>query len=224
MLPEPSPWADPMPQTLLLDASPLPACFYTRPTAEVARDLLGKLLVLDGMAGMIVETEAYLGQNDGASHAAPGPTARNAVMFGLPGISYVYFIYGMHHCLNAVAHPGGHAGAVLLRAIEPMCGLERMRAGRPKAKCPAELANGPGKLTSAFGVTLQQNGLSLAESQLRILLHPCPPALEVAVSPRIGIRKCADWPLRYFVRDHRCVSPSRWNIPRPGEDPAAMRR
>ncbi|MCU0229399.1 MAG: DNA-3-methyladenine glycosylase [Bryobacterales bacterium] len=209
-------WQDLLSVEQLRVAMPLERTFYHRSTAVVARELLGKLLVMEDLAGVIVETEAYLGREDGASHAAAGPTARNGVMFGPAGVSYVYFIYGMHYCLNVVAHPEGEAGAVLLRAVEPLCGLERMRERRQKARRPWELTSGPGKLGQAFGIGARHNGLSLAESALRIVPHPAPGGIEIAVSPRIGIRKCADWPLRFFVGGHPCVSRSRW---RPGLGP-----
>lgn len=204
-----------MTQEDLAGAEVLPASFYARPTALVAQDLLGKLLVFDGLVARIVETEAYLGREDAASHAAPGPTARNAVMFGPPGVSYVYFIYGMYFCLNAVAHAGEHAGAeagaVLIRAAEPLCGLGTMRERRASARCWQDLASGPGKLTRAFGIGRAENGASLVDGPLRFLDLPGAEALDVAVSPRIGIRKCADWPLRFFALGHPCVTSSRLN-------------
>ncbi|MCW5965880.1 MAG: DNA-3-methyladenine glycosylase [Bryobacterales bacterium] len=206
-------WRDRLALEELAVAKPLPASFYTRPTVDVARDLLGKLVVFHGLVARIVETEAYLGCEDSASHAAPGPTARNAVMFGPPGVSYVYFIYGMYFCLNAVAHPGdpASAGAVLIRAAEPLRGLGAMRERRSTARRWQDLASGPGKLTRAFGIGRAENGISLVDGPLRFLELPVGEALVVGVSPRIGIRKCADWPLRFFATDHPCVTSSPLN-------------
>src|SRR5476651_1318105 len=124
----------------------LKRAFYRRPTIEVARDLLGKVLVHGPTAGIIVETEAYLGGDDMAAHSARGITPRTRVIFGPPGHAYVYFIYGMHECLNIVAEPEGVAGCVLIRALEPMTGMDIMRERRGKERIP-DLASGPGKLT-----------------------------------------------------------------------------
>src|SRR5579885_1896801 len=135
----------------------LPRSFYARPTIEVARGLLGKLLVHGKTAGMIVETEAYLGGEDLAAHSARGITARTRVIFGPPGHAYVYFIYGMYECLNLVCEQEGKAGCVLIRALEPLAGVEKMQQRRPKAHSPRDLASGPGKLTLALGITRAQN-------------------------------------------------------------------
>src|SRR5579863_4096512 len=124
----------------------LPRSFYRRSAIEVSRDLLGKILVHGRAAGMIVETEAYLGGNDLASHSARGITNRTRVIFGPPGHAYVYFIYGMHECLNIVAEPENKAGCVLIRALEPLAGLELMRERRHKQGV-SDLTSGPGKLT-----------------------------------------------------------------------------
>src|SRR5579862_9618909 len=124
----------------------LPRGFYARDTIEVARGLLGKVLVHGGTAGKIVETEAYLGGDDLAAHTARGITDRTRVIFGPPGHAYVYFIYGMYECLNLVAEPVGHPGCVLIRALEPVAGIETMQRRRPAAHKPEQLANGPGKL------------------------------------------------------------------------------
>src|SRR5580692_13190781 len=120
--------------------------FYERPTVDVARDLLGKIVVHGPTAGMIVETEAYPGGDDLASHSARGITPRTRVIFGPPGHAYVYFIYGMYECLNLVADPEGMPGCVLIRALDPICGLETMFRRRPAARKIADLASGPGKL------------------------------------------------------------------------------
>src|SRR5207249_9249699 len=132
--------------------------FYARPTVEVTRGLLGKVLVHGPTAGIIVEAEAYLGGDDLASHSARGITGRTRVIFGPPGHAYVYFIYGMYECLNIVAEPAGKAGCVLLRALEPLIGIDLMHARRPTASKPERLANGPGKLTLAMGITRAHNG------------------------------------------------------------------
>ena len=136
----------------------LPRSFYQRPTIEVARDLLGKVLVHGEAAGIIVETEAYLGGDDLAAHSARGITDRTRVIFGRPGHAYVYFIYGMYECLNLVAEPEGQAGCVLIRALEPVAGIDLMRQRRPAARKCEDLASGPGKLTLAMGITRAQNG------------------------------------------------------------------
>src|ERR1044072_886534 len=130
----------------------LPRSFYARPTAEVARGLLGKVLVHGPAAGIIVETEAYPGGDDLASHSARGITNRTRVIFGPPGHAYVYFIYGMYECLNIVAEPEGSPGCVLVRALEPVAGLDVMQRRRPAARKPQDLAGGPGKLTLAMEI------------------------------------------------------------------------
>src|SRR5229473_1417104 len=135
----------------------LPRSFYNRDAVEVARELLGKILVHGRASGMIVETEAYLGGDDLASHSAIGITDRTRVIFGPPGHAYVYFIYGMYECLNLVAEPEGQAGCVLIRAVQPLVGIDIMRTRRPKAKRVEDLASGPGKLTLAMGITRQHN-------------------------------------------------------------------
>jgi len=186
----------------------LPRSFYNRPAVEVARDLLGRLLVRETPRGTlgarIVETEAYLGESDPASHAAPGPTARNAVMYGPPGFAYVYFIYGVHHCLNVVTGPPGHASAVLIRAAEPLEGLEFMRRNRGVERAD-EVASGPGKLAQAFALTRAHNGADLTRGELRIA-RGAPPREPIRRGPRIGIRKNADVPWRFFLEGNPHVS------------------
>lgn len=198
---------------MLANAVPLEKTFYERPTEVVAAALIGVLLVLEDpehgtLAGRIVETEAYLDQHDRASHAAPGPTARNRVMFGESGRSYVYFIYGMYHCLNVVARANRAAGAILIRAVEPLVGLETMEKRRPAAKRWQDLASGPGRLTRAFGISPSHHDLSFAEPPLRLLETVATARNPVMASPRIGIQHCADWPLRFFEKDNPCVSRS----------------
>jgi DNA-3-methyladenine glycosylase len=184
----------------------LKRAFYRRPAVEVARDLLGKLLVHGPTAGIIVETEAYLGGDDLAAHSARGLTDRTRVIFGPPGHAYVYFIYGMYECLNLVAEREGEPGCVLIRAIEPAGGIEIMRRRRPSARKAEDLASGPGKLTLAMGITRAQNGADVTRGALAVRAPASPQRLEIAVSPRIGISKCADWPLRFYIRGNRFVS------------------
>ena len=181
--------------------------FYQRPTVDVARSLLGKVLVHGPAAGVIVETEAYLGGDDRASHSARGITDRTRVIFGPPGHAYVYFIYGMYECLNIVAEPAGHPGCVLVRALEPVAGIEIMQRRRPRARRLEDLASGPGKLTLALDITRSHNGADLTRGPLVVRELPAEPrCVEIDVTPRIGIRECADWPLRFVVRGSRFVS------------------
>jgi DNA-3-methyladenine glycosylase len=200
-------WEDRIPLKALLAASEiLPREFYARPTVDVARELLGKILVHGRTAGRIVETEAYLGLEDRAAHASRGLTNRTRVLFGPPGHAYVYFIYGMYECLNLVAEPEGIPGCVLIRALEPLAGIERMRRRRPAARRPEDLASGPGKLTRAMGITRKLYGADLTRGPLTVRRLPAEPAFDVAVTPRVGIRHCADWPLRFFIAGNRYVS------------------
>jgi DNA-3-methyladenine glycosylase len=194
------------------DGIPLEPSFFARDTAAVARDLLGKVLVSHceegDVSGRIVETEAYLGKGDPGSHASTkGVTARNAVMYGPPATSYVYFTYGMHHMLNLVTEEEGTAGAVLLRALEPLMGTELMRTRRG-AKDEVDLANGPGKVAQALGVDLGQNALRLGEGMLAVLDAPAP-SERVGVSGRIGLTAGDDLPLRFYLEDNRYVSRGR---------------
>jgi DNA-3-methyladenine glycosylase len=190
--------------------APLPKSFYDRPTEHVARDLLGTILehrTPEGAAaGRIVETEAYIGEHDLACHAAAGKTSRTAPLYGPPGIAYVYFIYGMYWCFNAVTRRKGEPSAVLVRALEPVRGIELMRARRPRARNDIELTNGPGKLCLALDIGRKQNLADLRRSSLVIRAGAPVANEEVVVTPRIGITLCADWPLRYFVRDNPWVS------------------
>ncbi len=180
--------------------------FYDRPTVEVARDLLGKLLVHGNTAGIIVETEAYLGGDDLAAHTARGMTPRTRVIFGPPGHAYVYFIYGMYECLNLVVDAEGTPGCVLIRALEPTIGIEIMQHRRPAARKLEDLASGPGKLTLALAISRAQNEADVTRGALVVRRLAEPRKLEIATSPRIGISKCADWPLRFFLRGNRFVS------------------
>ncbi len=192
--------------TLAASSRILRRSFYERPTVEVARDLLGKILVHGRTAGRIVETEAYLGGDDLAAHSARGITNRTRVIFGPPGHAYVYFIYGMYDCLNLVAEPAGKPGCVLLRALEPMAGLEIMRERRPAARSPRQLASGPGRLTLAMGITRAHNGADVTRGDLVVRQLDNEPPHEIQVTPRIGIRHCAEWPLRFIIRDNPYAS------------------
>jgi DNA-3-methyladenine glycosylase len=182
----------------------LDPAFYARDTERVARDLLGA--VLECTAGgtrcraRIVETEAYIGEHDAACHAAAGRTARTEVLYGPPGRAYVYFVYGMHWCVNAVTRRAGLPSAVLIRAAEPLEGLPAMRRRRSRARTDIELTNGPAKLCEALGISGEHHGASLVSSSLRILPGDRIGDAEVAVTPRIGIVRAADWPLRWVVR------------------------
>lgn len=195
---------------------PLPAVFFARGAESVARDLLGAVVVSDvggvRAAGRIVETEAYLGGPDPASHAAEriGRTARNESMFGPAGIAYVYFIYGMHWCLNAVTGGPDVANAVLIRALEPVEGLdvmrERRRARSGRAPVDRDLMRGPARLTEALGITGALDGHDLARPPLVIAQGDSIDNTAVTMGPRIGITRAADWPLRFFLRDCPWVS------------------
>ena len=192
--------------------------FFARPCLEVAPDLLGAYLVhrlADGerLVGRIVEVEAYLGDgSDPGSHAHRGPTRRNQAMFGPPGRLYVYRSYGIHTCANVVCEAEGRGAAVLLRAIEPIEGASRMRAARRLApRTPErEIANGPGKLTQALGITLDDYGQSLLRGRLS-LRRPSrsdPPAV-VARSPRVGLSRARALPYRFYVPGNAFVSRAR---------------
>ncbi len=204
--------------------SVLPREFYERGTLDVARDLIGKVLVHETGAGrasgVIVETEAYIGEDDPACHAAPGPTARNAPLYGPPGIAYVYLNYGIHYLVNAVAEAEGWPAAVLIRALEPLDGIALMRrrrargTGRPaSAFSEAELCRGPGNLTRALGIDLRQNLKDLTGSSLRIeqpiFNHRSQIFNVVEWTPRIGISQAADRPWRCSVVGHDAVSGKR---------------
>ena len=169
--------------------------FYARPTVEVARALLGKVIRHARASARIVEVEAYLGANDPAAHSYRGLTPRTRVIFGPPGHAYVYLIYGMHHCLNIVAEPAGVAGCVLIRAVEPLRGI-------------AAPSNGPGKLTRALGITLAHYGADLTRGPLTVHEPSAAETFAIAVSPRIGITQASDLPLRFFIAGNPFVSRS----------------
>ena len=200
-------WIDPIPiESLLQTSSILPASFYDREPERVAREVLGKIIVHGRTAGRIVEVEAYLGLEDLAAHASRGLTNRTRVIFGPPGHAYVYLIYGMYECLNLVAEPEGKAGCVLVRALEPVSGLERMRKRRPAARKVEDLCSGPGKLTLAMGITRALNGAPVTRGDLTVRAPASSDRFEIAVSPRIGITQSADWPLRFHIAGNRFVS------------------
>jgi DNA-3-methyladenine glycosylase len=201
-------WRDSVGFTDLLAASDiLPERFYARPAAEVARSLLGKVIVHGDTAGRVVEVEAYLGVDDLAAHAAAGITGRTRVLFGPPGRAYVYLIYGVHECLNLVAEPDGIAGCVLIRALEPLCGVGQMKRRRRAAKRRRDLCSGPGKLTAAMGITRALNGFNVTNGgAFEVREWKDSPQVPIATSARIGITKCVDWPLRFYAADNEFVS------------------
>jgi DNA-3-methyladenine glycosylase len=198
------------PQTPL-PLRPLARAFFTRPVVEVARDLLGCILVhesTDGRtSGMIVEAEAYAA-DDPASHAFRGRTDRNAPMFEDPGYAYVYFTYGMHFCLNAVSEPRGKASAVLIRAVQPLEGIELMRARRGAVR-DRDLARGPGRLTQAFGIAREQNRSDLTKPPLMICAGERLPFNDARATPRIGLGTLQDGRLwRFTIKDSPWTSPT----------------
>lgn len=181
--------------------------FFARATEKVARDLLGAVLVRrvgdTVLAGRIVETEAYLAENDAASHSFRGRTRRNEAMFGAAGTLYVYRIYGIHLCANIVTEDAGRGAAVLLRALEPLAGIEWMQKQRGTNALQA-LCSGPGKIAQTLAFSPSENGASFLQQEL--FLFPATTSSEVSVSTRIGISKAADLPLRFFVTGNRFVS------------------
>jgi DNA-3-methyladenine glycosylase len=207
---------------MFASSTPLKPAFFNRDPRQVARALLGKLLIRKTprgiLAGRIVETEAYLGHGDAAAHTAAGKTARNAVLFGPPGRAYVYFIYGNHYCLNVSCLPDGIAGGVLFRALGPLTGIAQMAKARDievedattlaKISFLKKISSGPGRLSEAFGITrTRDNGKNLASprSDLRIVDDGYR-VRRVMVTSRIGIVKAAEQPLRYFIAGSPFVS------------------
>jgi len=199
-------------------ARPLPREFYNRETEIVARELLGAVLEVHSPSGVasgrIVETEAYVGEHDLACHAAAGRTARTEPLYGAPGIAYVYFIYGMYWCFNAVTRAENEPSAVLVRAIEPVEGMALMRRRRAKARRDVDLTNGPGKLCLALGIGREHNGARLDRPPILIRGGESVANADVVVTPRIGITQSADWPLRYFIKDNAFVSKTPASFPR----------
>jgi DNA-3-methyladenine glycosylase len=196
---------------------PLPTDFYDRDTEIVARELLGAVLECHSSEGIvsarIVETEAYLGEHDLACHAAAGRTARTEPLYGRPGIAYVYFIYGMYWCFNAVTRAEHEPSAVLVRAVEPLTGIAIMKSRRPKARRDVDLTNGPGKLGLALGIDARHNRAQLDRPPLLIRAGEAVADGDVTVTPRIGITQSADWPLRWFVSDNPYVSTTPSHFP-----------
>jgi DNA-3-methyladenine glycosylase len=201
--------------------SRLPRAFYARPTLDVAADLIGAVLVHERRgartSGRIVEAEAYIGEEDPACHAAPGPTRRNQPLYGPPGCAYVYLNYGIHCLVNVVTEPEGSPAAILIRALDPIEGIDLMRRRRrrpAKGRRPlrgrldeAELCRGPGNVTTAMGITLAENRVDLCGSRLYVeRRRAAGPA--VAWGPRIGIRVGTDRPWRVYVPGHPAVSRS----------------
>jgi DNA-3-methyladenine glycosylase len=197
-----------------LAAERLRRSFFERSVHEVARDLVGCRLLFEGCGGTIVETESYE-RDDPACHAFVGLTERTRVLFGPPGRAYVYLSYGIHSLLNAVCEPPGEAAAVLIRALEPTDGLERMRARRGR-RPDHDLCSGPGKLTEALGIGLALNDADLCADPFLLAPPPGPPP-EVVVGPRIGITKATERPLRFCAAGNPHVSrpqPSRTARPK----------
>jgi DNA-3-methyladenine glycosylase len=198
----------------------LPRTFYDRPTLDVARDLLGLVLVHDRRgvrtSGVVVEVEAYIGESDPACHAAPGPTKRNAPLYGIPGHAYVYLNYGIHCLVNVVTEAHGSPAAVLIRALDPLEGVDvmrrrRARASRGRTRRPGatiathDLCRGPGNLTMAMGITLAENRVDLLGRRL-FLEDRGLPVGPIAWGPRIGIRVGTETPWRAWVAGHPAVS------------------
>jgi DNA-3-methyladenine glycosylase len=185
--------------------APLDASFFDRSVHEVARELVGCTLTFAGVGGVVVETESYEA-DDPACHAFGGRTARNQVLFGPPGFAYVYFSYGIHNLLNAVAEPAGSAAAVLIRALEPRHGLEAMRRRRRRSE-PTELCSGPGKLTQALGIGLDVNGSSLLAPPFELRGRDEGGAgVEIVAGRRIGITKAAELEWRFCAGGSRFLS------------------
>lgn len=201
-----------------VNLNPLPREFYARETLTVARDLLGKCLVRRDagarLAGIITEVEAYIGETDRASHASPGPTARNAPMYGPPGYSYVYLIYGIHHCLNVVTERAGFPAAILIRAIEPVAGLAIIQQRRGPQRLPANLTCGPGRVCHALDIDRSLNNADLCAADALLWIEDAAPipAARIGQSPRIGVRGDqaaleARW--RFYIRDSPWISGAR---------------
>jgi len=188
----------------------LPETFFARDTKRVARDLLGAYMAHfspEGLTvGKVVETEAYLGRHDPACHSARGPTARNAVMFGPAGFLYVYLIYGMYYCVNVTTDGAEVPAAVLLRALEPVAGVELMGQRRGTSHI-RQLCRGPGRLARAMGIDRSLNGTSAVDGPVRFY-PPLPGEArpDIVAAPRIGVREAVDWPLRFYIRDNPFVS------------------
>jgi DNA-3-methyladenine glycosylase len=184
--------------------SVLPRSFYERAPETVAPELLNKVVVVGRRAARIVEVEAYRGTDDPASHAFGGPTPRAAIMFGPPGRLYVYLSYGVHWCANVVAHVPGVAGAVLLRAAEPIAGVDEIRAARPAARRDRDLLAGPGRLCAGLGIGPDHLGVDVVgtRSPVRVVDDGTAPPERPAIGPRVGISRAVADPLRFSVPGH----------------------
>ena len=198
---------------------PLPRRFYLRPARAVARDLLGCIVVSRRghslAAGRVVETEAYLGPEDAASHAAFRPGSRS-LFYGDGGFAYVYLNYGIHYCLNAIAGAAGRPGCVLIRALEPVAGLATMARRRGVDADSTRLASGPGNLTRALGIAVRDNGADLTRGLLTIEPSDRPRDFRIASGPRIGITRATDLRLRFWIHDNPFVSRSAQTRKSPG--------
>lgn len=189
--------------------------FFQRKTKLVAKELLGKILVRRSnsitLSGIIVETEAYVGSHDLACHTSRGKTNRNQVMFRAGGIWYIYFTYGMHYLLNIVTEPAGKGAAVLIRALEPLEGIDEMKKNRNKPKI-TELTSGPGKLTQALKINLSLNATSAFDKSARLLIKDNGikiPKSKIIATSRIGVDYAKEWkdkPLRFYIKDNKFVS------------------
>jgi DNA-3-methyladenine glycosylase len=190
--------------------APLPISFYARDPVDVAQAMLGCLLLKrDGrsiIGGRIVEVEAYLGPRDPASHAVVGRTARTHHLFGAPGTVYVYRSYGVHWCVNAVTQAEGSGSAVLIRAVQPLAGLEQLATRRPDAEDAWRWCRGPGRLCGAMAIDRSLDGTGLMSGELRLSARPVALTDPIVRTQRIGITKAADWPLRFLLTGERAVS------------------
>ena len=202
-----------MPHRLLRLKKPLPRSFYLRPTLQVARSLLGKYIVRKFnrkvLVGKIVEVEAYVGPKDPASHAYIGMTERNKVMFGDGGHAYVYFTYGMHYCFNVVTERAGYPAAVLIRAVEPIEGINVMRMNRGFTELDRDernLTNGPAKFCETFGIRREMNGTDLTRDELFLTKGKDIPRSKIGSSKRVGIRNGKEKNWRFFVKGNKFVS------------------
>ncbi len=198
-----------LPERVIIDQTArIEQGFFNRPTLTVAKELLGAILVrkIQGgfLCGTIVETEAYVGEDDPASHAYGGLTPRNQLMYGPPGYAYIYFIYGNHYCLNFVTEAEDYPAAVLIRALQPLSGLSRMFANRGKIRSEIQLCNGPGKLCQALQIDKALNGTSLFSD--RLFLLPGSEKFEIACSERIGISQGKNQKWRFYVKNNPYVS------------------
>ena len=195
--------------SIIWPGSPLPRAFFDRVSTQVAPQLLNKILAAaDGRAGRIVEVEAYVGAVDPAAHTYRGKTPRNATMFGPPGHMYVYFTYGMLWCCNCVCGPEGAGCGVLIRALEPLHGLEQMRAARPRIARDRDLCRGPARLTQALGISGNQDGIDLvgARDGFTVVDDGMAPPKALTGEPRVGISVAKDLPWRWRVPGNRYVS------------------